>query len=371
MSGVRISGSNSLTADDSHLEQQLSSYLAARVSRFRRLGSGWQTDVFEFELLSPCNRADIPGGQPLVLKVYQSGIAAEKCARESFAMHRLKDAGYPVPRPYLFERHHEPLGRPFMIMEHVNGRPLFAFDSVPKAMAVFVKGFVPFVRAHAALHSLNAQIFSRDISDDGELRAGDGNCGSKSSPLLDRMLTTIAERIEHTSLSSLKPALEWASSNAVRFRTSPYSVLHLDYLPRNVMVESVHVTGVMDWLDADIGDRHLDAATTAVILRTSATGQHGLLRDHVVGNILRTLCAAAYTTIYHSIFPLDLERFRYYQAVAALRRLATFSLMRARGPESAGFRPQAIVEVTPAVIRSLARRLAHLTGASIPLTEWD
>jgi hypothetical protein len=127
----------------------------------------------------------------------------------------------------------------------------------------------------------------------------------------------------------------------------------------------------MDWLDMDIGDRHLDAATTAVILRTSATGRHGLLRDHAVGNILRTLCAATYVTLYHSIFPLDLERFRYCQAVAALHRLATFSLIRSRGPESAGFRPRAITEVTPAVLRALARRVTRLTGVSVPLTEVD
>src|SRR5260370_19935136 len=203
------SGRESQVGADSYVEQQLSSYLAATISRFRQLGSGWQTDVFEFEVSSPWSRADTPAGRPLVLKVYRSGIAAEKCARESFAMHRLKDAGYPVQRPYLLERNHEPLGKPFMIMERVNGQPLFAFDSVPKAMAVFVKGFVPFVRAHAALHSLNAQIFSQVISDDGELPAGDGDCGSKSSSLLSQMLMTIAERIEQSPLSKRKYALEW------------------------------------------------------------------------------------------------------------------------------------------------------------------
>jgi len=192
---------NSLAAVDSHVEQQLGSYLGARISRFSTLGSGWQTDVFEFEVASPCSHADIPARRPLVLKIYQAGTTPEKCARESWAMRRLLDAGYPVPRPYLFEKSHEPLGRPFMIMERMKGRPLFAFDTVPKAIAVFVKGFVPFARAHAALHSLNAQIISRD----DEL-AGNRNCGSKSSPLLDRMLTTIAARIERTPSPTLKPA---------------------------------------------------------------------------------------------------------------------------------------------------------------------
>jgi len=350
---------------DSNVEQQLGSYLGARLSRFSALGSGWQTDVFEFEVPSPCSRADIPTRRPLVLKVYQAGMSAEKYARESWAMRRLLDAAYPVPRPYLFEGAHEPLGRPFMIMERMGGRPLFAFDTIPKAIAVFVKGFVPFARAHAALHSLDTQI----VSGDGEPGAGDEICRSKSSPLLDRMLTTMAERIEQTPLPVLKPALEWVSGNASRYRSGPDSVLHLDYLPRNVMIDGVHVSGVMDWLDVDVGDRHLDAATTAVILRTSATGQHGLLRDQAVGNTLRTLCAATYLTLYRSILPLDSERLRYYQAVAALNRLTVFSLMRARGPESVGYRSRAIAEASPAVLRHLARRLARLTGVSVHLRE--
>ena len=350
---------------DSYVEQQLRAFLSTKVSLFRRLGNGWQTDVFEFEVLSPASHSEIPAGRPLVLKLYQAGMSAEKCACETWAMQRLKDAGYPVPRPYLFESDHESLGRPFMIMERVSGRPLFEFDSVPKAIAVFAKGFVPFARMHAALHSLNAQI----VSGDGELQAGDRNCGSRSSPLLDRMLTTIADRIEQTPLPTLKPALEWVKSNAPRFRSGSNSVLHLDCLPRNVMLQGAHVSSVVDWLDMDVGDRHLDVATTAVILRTSATGQHGLLRDHAVGNSLRMLCAATYVTLYHSIFPLDRERFRYHQAVAALHRLAMFSLMRARGPESVGFRPRATVEVTPAVLRSLSRRIAQYTGASMPLSE--
>ncbi len=289
-------------------------------------------------------------------------MAAEKCARETWTMRRLKDAGYPVPHPYLFETDQEPLGTPFMIMERLKGRPLFAFDTIPRAVAVFARGFVPFARVHAALHRLDAQI----LSGDGELGGGDGNDGKKSPPLLDRMLATIAERIEDTPLPALKPALEWASINAERFRSGPDSIVHLDYHPQNVMIEGVHVTGITDWLEADVGDRHLDAAMTAVILRTSATGQHHLLRDHAFGNTLRALCAAAYVTLYHSIFPLDLERFRYCQSVAALHRLVMFSLMRARGPESAGFRPRAIAEVTPAVLRLLARRVARLTGVPAP-----
>src|ERR1035437_5665024 len=35
-------------------------------------------------------------------------------------------------------------------MERLKGRPLFAFDTIPRAVAVFAMGFVPFARVHAA-----------------------------------------------------------------------------------------------------------------------------------------------------------------------------------------------------------------------------
>ena len=46
-------------------------------------------------------------------------------------------------------------------------------------------------------------------------------------------------------------------------------------------------------------------------------------------------------------------------------RLSMFGMMRARGPESVGFRPEAIENVTPAVVRLLSRYAARKAG--VPL----
>jgi hypothetical protein len=141
----------------------------------------------------------------------------------------------------------------------------------------------------------------------------------------------------------------------------------MDYHPLNVMVDGVRVTGVIDWVNTDVGDRHLDAAMTAVILSSSALERPRWMRDNIVGNGLRASFAALYMPLYHAMAPMNFERFRYCQAVAALLRLSMLGMMRARGPEIVGFRPESISEVTPAVVRLLSRYATRKSGASARL----
>ena len=83
------------------------------------------------------------------------------------------------------------------------------------------------------------------------------------------------------------------------------------------------------------------------------------------GNGLRASFAALYMPLYHAMAPMEFERFRYCQAVAALLRLSMMGMMRARGPEVVGFRREAIDEVTPAVVRLLSRYATRKSGASV------
>ena len=96
------------------------------------------------------------------------------------------------------------------------------------------------------------------------------------------------------------------------------------------------MTGVIDWVNADHGDRHLDVATTSAILSTTAMDHPRWMRDNALGNSLRALFNSLYLPLYHVMAPLEFERLRYCQAVAALLRLSMLGMMRARGPEAAG-----------------------------------
>jgi aminoglycoside phosphotransferase (APT) family kinase protein len=347
------------------VSRQLGRYLDAAVAHLNVLASGWETTIFEFALASRSPRLPaLAPGEPLVLRCYDGPGADDKGWREARTMRALTAAAYPLPNPFLFEADHDPLGVPFLIMERVAGVPLFASRSFPQAFKTFSLGFLGFVRAQARLHRFNPT--------GGDLQAIPSAFAaahsSPDAPLLERLFEVIAERIEHGPLPGLHDALVSLRDCADRFRAAPEAIVHMDYHPQNVIVQGLRVKGVIDWVNADRGDRHLCAATTSVILATSAMDHPRWMRDNPAGNSLRALFTALYIPLYHALAPIEWARFRYSQAVAALLRLSTFGIMRARGPGAAGFRPEAIANVTPGVVRLLSRYATRKTGVHVSIS---
>lgn len=342
------------------LAAALGAYLGSAVERSRVLASGWETTLYEFALRA---RSELlPGveaGAPLVLRFYPNAEAAAKGAREFRTVSFLSAAGYPVPHAYLFECGAAALGAPFLVMERLRGGPLFAVRSFPQAFKTFSMGFLGFVRAQVRLHRMAPP---PEVS---EAPPAPPIVGA-AARLLDRTLETIAQRVEDGPLPGLAEALEWLRARAGEFRNAPASLLHLDYHPQNVLVEGLQVTGVIDWANAAAGDRHFDAATTAVILSTSAMEHPRWMRENLAGNTLRRNFYLLYVAIYHALAPVEFKRLRYYQGLAAALRLSMLGMMRVRGPESVGFRPGAISEVTPSVLRLLSRYTARRIG--VPVT---
>jgi aminoglycoside phosphotransferase (APT) family kinase protein len=344
--------------------RRLVAYLGVALTDLRILASGWETIVFEFATAARTARLpEVAAGQKLVLRCYEGPRADEKGRRESRSMTALAAAHYPVPMPYLYEPDREPLDTPFLVMERVIGGPLFAASSFPQAFKTFSLGFFAFVRAQAKLHRLNAD--APGLSEIGGTHTADR--GSSAPKLLDRILAVIAERIEQGPLPGLRDALASLHERANRFRDAPPAIVHMDYHPQNVIVQGMRVGGVVDWVSADRGDRHLCAATTAVILASSAMDHPRWMRDNAAGNSLRTLFTALYVPLYQVLAPMEWERFRYCQAVAALLRLSMFGIMRARGPEAAGFRRGAIANVTPGVVRLLTHYTKRKAGLPVSI----
>jgi len=341
---------------------RLSSYLGTPVSGLRVLASGWETTVFEFTISSRSARfQDIPVNVGLVLRFHQGPFADDKGAREYAAMRLLSAVHYPVAHPYAYEPDHGALGAPFLVMHRLSGGPLFSTHSFPAALKTFSLAFFDFVRTQVRLHRMRPADFP-------DMPHSYRPAGALSdAPLLERMLSVIEDRIERGPLPGLRGAFDRLNARAPLFRNAPSSLVHMDYHPLNVMVRGLRVTGVIDWVFADVGDRHLDAATTATILSSSAFEHPRWMRDNAVGNSLRALFASLYIPLYHAMAPMDLERFRYCQAIAALQRLSMLGMMRARGAETVGFRPESVQEVTPAVVRLLSRYASRKSGTAVGL----
>jgi aminoglycoside phosphotransferase (APT) family kinase protein len=349
-------------ADAGDTRSRLASYLGAGIDNLRILASGWETTVFEFAIAGRSSRApDLPVASPLVLRFYEGTRAEEKGRNESRAMQTLAELGFAVPRPYLYEAEPGVLGAPFMIMDRVAGGPLFITTSFPRAFKTFALGFIGFVRAQVRLHRLNA------AQSPAESLPQAFGAGDKTAPLLERMLGIVAARIEQGPLPGLRDALEHLRRDATRFATGPAVFVHMDYHPQNVIVAALRVNGVIDWVNADCGDRHLDAGTTAAILSTSTMEHPWWMRENLAGNTLRGLFASLYIPLYNALAPMEWKRFRYCQAVAAVYRLSTFGMMRARGAQSVGYRPEAIAYITPAVVGLLSRYASRKVGVPVSI----
>lgn len=354
-----------MNQDTTDTQRRLAAYLGTQVTYLRVLASGWETIVSEFSLASSSPRErELPAGQPLVLRWYQGSHAIDKGAREFTIMRLLADMKYPLPRPFLFEPNPESLGAPFLIMERVQGRPLFWVSSFPQAFKNFTLGFLGFVRAQVRLHALgsNAQLALFDLP-----KAYTSASAPSELPLLERLFRIIERRIVDGPLPGLRDAVVALRQHASRYSPAPATLIHMDYHPQNVMVSAFRVTGVLDWVNADFGDRYLCAATTATILSTTAMDQPYWMGENVAGNSLRALFAFLYVPLYHAAAPVELERFRYAQAVAALLRLSMFGMMRVRGPASVGFRPEANENVTPSVVRLLSRYASRKAGVPVSI----
>ena len=363
--------SSQLPAEPQPLAAALSLYLGAGVENLRALASGWETTLYEFELSGQSAMLPgVQGGVPLVLRFYQASEAADiKGALDYRTISHLANAGYPVPQPYLFEPGGAAIGAPFLVMERLGGGPLFAIRSFPQAFKTFSMGFVGFVRAQARLHRMalapsahellgspaaanppglaNTRANTRANTNDGlqngsqdpsqtlaQNLAEDDVKDGAAARLLERTLQTVAARVEQGPLPGLAAALERLRARAAEFRNAPPSFLHLDYHPQNVLVKGLRVTGVIDWANAAIGDRHFDAATTGVIMSTSAMERPRWMRDNVAGKNLRRTFNALYLGLYHAIAPMELRRLRYYQGLAGALRLSMLGMMRVRGPQS-------------------------------------
>jgi aminoglycoside phosphotransferase (APT) family kinase protein len=338
-------------AEAIQVQSRLRDYLGAEIERFHVLASGWETTVFEFGIGSASNRVELPSARPLVLRFYHGPEAGIKGGREYTVIQRLEAARFPVPAPYCFEPDPAWLGAPFVIMQRLEGGPLLRLESFTNAVKTFTLAFLSFVKAHTRLHHLNpVQAGIAAIP-----AAFKGNGKTSGAPLLDRMLATIGDRVERGPLPWLGPALQWATVEAPRFRTGADTVLHLDYHPLNVLVKGGHITGIIDWVYAECGDRHLDVATTATILSCHSMDNPRWLRDNLTGNSLRRLYNGLYLALYHAMMPLDFARLRYYQGVAAILRLSTLGMMVSRGAESVGYRAEAVREVTRPVLALLSR----------------
>ena len=305
---------------------------------------GWEAHVYRFRLESQVPLPS-PYDRALGLRAFDTPHALARARHEFDVMRAIHALGYPVPRPLLYEEDCRFLGGPFLISSWVDGITLLEW--LRRGFWRLLSAAGKLARLHLALHDLPLA---------GPLAPADS--------FVERRLGEIETTIADYELPELAEGFVWLCRHRPVAAQRP-SILHLDFHPANVVVEHGQPHAVVDWSEADAGDRHADVAMTLVLLRTAPVSGETAL-ERLLRRPARWWLARRYLRVYRHSADLDPGVLRYYVAWAALRRLAVCLVWRRAGPWVHGFKTSAVQYANPGHEESLRRVFRQATGIRLP-----
>ena len=228
----------------SHLGEQKLAYATGP----RRLTRGMFAQVWEFSLM---------GGRPewsgdLVVRVYPSHADSAQVHVEAAIQNGLVGAGFPAPRVLLGEESDEALGRPFIVMERIPGRPVLRglrWDRFLRDLPELVRTWPSTLAQVAArLHSCPTGPVETEAAKRGVALSTIG---------WDRHLRLLEARMLARSLPGWTEGLGWLRTHQPAKPSVPV-VVHGDLWATNLLYEGSQLAGVVDWDRATLGEPALD-----------------------------------------------------------------------------------------------------------------
>ena len=309
------------------LQSQLQSYLIKahpeqrnlRVKNLQRIASGWENEMYTFELDSAAGESGLATSQnwvlqPSVLRIYPGADAVEKSAREFENMAKLAALGYPVPRVTLSEPDPSHLGRPFIIMEWIDGEEMWAL--LKRGSKQEQEGLLQqFCRLYIRLHRLDWRSF---VTDPTEIETGG------EFQFVDHWLGIAENSLARFPGTGLEPVLEWLIDRSRSVPAKHPSVVHFDFHPRNILVRVDGSAIVIDWPGLTVTDARFDLGWT-LLLSHVYMGESG--RDLIL-------------SLYERALGKPVEQVKFFIVFACLRRLFDISVSITVGAEKLGMRPE-------------------------------
>jgi len=285
------------------------------------LEGGRQHEMYSFSLVE--GEEDRRHIQPSVLRLYDGVTAGENAEYEYTIMEKLGPSDVPVPKVFVLERDAKYLGRPFIVMEKVEGEELGSFvdrrveaDPLKWGSKEGIVWNSKLAALLASVHKVDLRAFGLDF-----LRSPWGPADSIVE-LLDSL-----EIEEYTSnrYEELRRLLDWLRVRAQEAVNPEVVMLHFDFHPWNVMVRRGKIVAVLDWCDACYGDAAFDVGWATLLYH---------MRD-AAGDI------DVFVTEYKRHSGRELKILTFYEVVAGVRRLFDLLLLREGGASEAGKRPDA------------------------------
>jgi aminoglycoside phosphotransferase (APT) family kinase protein len=318
-----------------------------RTSRFAPLAAGWESVIHSFDLDYLLD--EIPRHEELVLRMYPGEGAREKAVGEYEAIARLGQAGYPVPRVFLLEREHSPFGQPFILMERIQGQPLW--DTLFQAPEAEQTGLLRrFSELYVRLHRLDWRLFVGVGQGSAEVGSAAGQPAG-----VDAWLGMARTTLQSFGWALDSPILGWLEQHRDRVTRPWPAATHGDFHPSNVLLRPDGSMIVIDWTNFSLTDARFDLAWTLV------------LANSYIGMAWRE----RFLREYENQAGQYVEQIEYFEVCACVRRLFSLVISLSAGAEKMGMRAEAIQTMQSQAIpaRRVYQMLQDYTG--VPVKQFE
>ena len=292
-------------------------YLNSEIVDLVEITAGWENDMYAFDQLVD-DRFGERIRRELVLRIYPGDGGDIKSRNEFENMQRLHQSGYPVPEVFHLETDPNVLGKPFMIMERINGRSMWHMLNDPNAKKK-EELLTNFCDLFVRLHNLDWRRFTTDpdIFEHG------------GAHLIESWLESAHSTLKQYPDTGLEPVLNWLEQEQYAVPISGPSIVHFDFHPNNILVRQDGTAFVIDWPALTVTDPRFDLGWTLI------------LTDAYMGSTMRDRILQGY----EHFLKKQVESVDFFLVSACARRIFDVSVSLSLGAEKLGMRPEAVEDM--------------------------
>lgn len=316
-------------------EMQLESQVVT-ISQVENMTTGWESELFAF-VLESARPAQKQTAQ--VARLHQGGDAGRKARYEFTTLQQLAQAGYPVPLVYGVDETGEFVGKPFLIMEKIQGLTLGALMQDAPSPAAFQVLLTQFVDLFVQLHGLDWQAF---VTPTQAAQPRD------DFYFIDQWLSHAKVRSQGFTAVDFSPVVRWLADRRSLLACRQPAPVHQDFHPENILIQPNGAPVVIDWTTFAITDARLDLAWTLVL----------------VDMHLSTAMREQIRQLYEMRSGQPVVQLDCFLVAACFRRLMDLAVSITAGAERSGMRAEAVNAMKahqPAFVRAY-ELLAALTN---------
>ncbi|MFW9845541.1 MAG: phosphotransferase family protein [Candidatus Thorarchaeota archaeon] len=261
------------------------------ISQLVEITDGWETEVFSFDIKNSSGHVE----EKVVLRMYSGPHAVNKARKEFSLLKHLYEASYPVPRVLLVEEESSHLGRPFLIMERVEGNSMWSLLEAERHNQDSHL-YRLFSTLFHGLHTLDW----RQLIENPE-----GIQGLNSKRAAMSWIEKFESRALEIGERELLEIIEWLKMKSNEIAFEQLSATHNDFHPANILMDRDGNPFVIDWTAADLMDYRVDLAWTLLLVKV------------YVGDAMRDTILRGY----ESVSQKTVEDIPFFEVLGCLRRL--------------------------------------------------